>query len=282
MHRDDDRPMPPRRVLRAFGADGVPTPLTGGRGLAWRAGSIVVKPADGMEESLAWQAETLGRANGEQLRVAMPRRSGRGAFVVDGWMASSFCVGSHHRARWLDIIAAGERLHAALSNVGRPAFVLERDDRWAMADRVAWGELSLAPYREVPHVARLAAVLAAVDGPSQVIHGDLTGNVLFADPLPPAIIDLAVYWRPAAYASAIVVADALAWEGAMPRDVASVTSRGGFGQLLSRALLSRIITDWLADPDASPNDSHAYTPAVDLAIRLIEGGDGARPQASGR
>ena len=85
-----------------------------------------------------------------------------------------------------------------------------------------------------------------------MIHGDLTGNVLFADPLPPAVIDLALYWRPAAYARAIVVADALAWEGATPDDLAAATSGDGFGQFLARALLARIVTDWLADAHSAP------------------------------
>ncbi len=86
----------------------------------------------------------------------------------------------------------------------------------------------------------------------QVIHGDLTGNVLFADSLPPAVIDFVVYWRPAAYARAVVVADALAWEGATPDDLAAATSGEGFGQFLARALMARIVTDWLADADSAP------------------------------
>ena len=53
-----------------------------------------------------------------------------------------------------------------------------------------------------------------VTAPSQLIHGDLSGNVLFHAELPPAIIDFAACWRPVAFASAIVVADALVWEGA--------------------------------------------------------------------
>lgn len=261
---------PPGHVLSAFGADGPLTPLPGGRGLAWRAGTLVVKPADTGEEALAWEAATLARASNEQLRVAMPRRSARGGFLVDGWMASSFCAGSHQSGRWLDIIAAGDRLHAALARVGRPAFVLTRDDPWSEADRAAWGEVPLTMYREAPHVANLATLLAPVDGASQVIHGDLTGNVLFADSLPPAVIDFAAYWRPAAYAAAIVVADALSWEGATPEDLASATSGRGFGQLLARALLFRIITDWITDADAAPLRAVAYAPAVDLAIRLVE------------
>jgi uncharacterized protein (TIGR02569 family) len=270
VHRDQVRTTPHEQVLRAFGGDGPPTPLTGGRGLAWRAGSIVVKPADASEQSLAWQAETLGQASGNQLRVAIPQRSAQGAFTVDGWIASAFCEGSHQPGRWLDIVAVADRLHAALARVPRPTFDRGRDDPWANADRVAWGEASMTPFLQVPHVARLAALLAPVDDPSQVIHGDLTGNVLFADPLPPAVIDLALYWRPAAYARGIVVADALAWEGATPDDLAAVTSGDGFGQFLARALLARIVTDWLADAHSARAHSPAYASGVDLAVRLTE------------
>ena len=46
------------------------------------------------------------------------------------------------------------------------------------------------------------------------MHGDLTGNVLFARGLPPAVIDFSPYWRPVGFASAVVVGDALLWEGA--------------------------------------------------------------------
>ncbi len=36
----------------------------------------------------------------------------------------------------------------------------------------------------------LLAALEPVPAPSQLMHGDLTGNVLFHDALPPLIIDL--------------------------------------------------------------------------------------------
>jgi uncharacterized protein (TIGR02569 family) len=206
---------PPGHVLAAFGARETPTPLEGGRGLAWRAGTIVLKPVDTSEESLAWQRDVLGATRTEGFRVSRPERSIAGALVVEGWSATTFCVGRHEPRRWTDVIAVGRLLHRALEDVPRPAFLSARTDPWAMAERAAWGDSPLAPYRDAPHVARLEASLAPVDAPSQLIHGDLTGNVLFADPLPPAIIDLALYWRPVEYASAIVVADALS--GRAPR-----------------------------------------------------------------
>ena len=54
-----------------------------------------------------------------------------------------------------------------------------------------------------------------------MIHADLTGNVLFADGLPPLVLDLSPLWRPAVAAAAIVVADA-------ERSVAFYRERLGF------------------------------------------------------
>ena len=260
---------PPGDVLTAFGASEAPTRLMGGRGTAWRVGDLVIKPADMSEDLLAWQAVVLADVPPDIVRVARPTPSAGGWFVVDGWCASTFCVGHHAPRRWLDVIEAGRRLHAALRHVARPAILEARSDRWAVADRAAWGDASLARYRDAPHVVTLEQQLAPVRAPSQVIHGDLTGNVLFADPLPPAVIDLSIYWRPAAFATAIVVADALAWEGATVDEVEPVLREEQFGQLLARALLYRIIADVEADP-GSIEASAAYRPAVDLAVRLVE------------
>jgi uncharacterized protein (TIGR02569 family) len=261
---------PPGHVLAAFGARGIPTPLRGGRGLAWRAGRIVVKPVDTSEDNLAWQRDVLGSIRIEGFRVSRPERSLTGPLVVDGWCASTYCVGRHEPGRWADVVAVGRRLHRSLEGIPRPAFISSRNDRWAVADRAAWGETPLAPYRDAPHIARLEASLAPVRAPSQLIHGDLTGNVLFADPLPPAIIDLSPYWRPIEFASAIVVADALVWEGAEASQLESVIAGGSFGQLLVRALLFRIVTDVIVDPVAARAHAAAYAPAVDLAARLTD------------
>ncbi|HEX7471693.1 MAG TPA: TIGR02569 family protein [Candidatus Limnocylindrales bacterium] len=262
---------PPQDVLAAFGVSGSPTALSGGQGLAWHADDVVLKPADTSEEALAWQARVLIEVPPEMVRVGRPERSTGGTFIVGGWSASVFCLGRHEPRRWSDIIAVGRRLHWALSQVARPEFLASRADPWAVADRAAWGDIPLAPYRDTPHVTQLEAVLAPVRGPSQVIHGDLTGNVLFADdPLPPAVIDLSPYWRPAEFASAIVVADALVWEGARVSELTSAMDIDEFGQLLARALLFRIIADVVVDPDSMDARAAAYAPAVKLAVRLIQ------------
>ena len=218
---------PPGRVLEAFGADGSAEPLPGGTGRSWRAGSLVLKPLDRTVEEVAWQADLLAAIETNGFRVARPS-----PLVVDGWTTSEYVAGTHAPGRWREIIAVGERFHAALAQTPRPDAIIDaRTDAWAVGDRVAWGE---APFPELDDV---LAKLEPVDAPSGLMHGDLTGNVLFHDELPPAIIDFAPYWRPTEFASAIVVADALNWEGA-PAELADVVHR----QYLLRALIYRGVT----------------------------------------
>lgn len=95
--------------------------------------------------------------------------------------------------------------------------------------------------------------------------------MLFHDQLLPAIIDFSPYWRPTAFASAIVVADALVWEGADSQILAAVSHIGDFGQYLVRALIYRAVTNWILtrDQPAQSGADDPWAPAVDLACQLV-------------
>lgn len=210
---------PDADVLDAFGAAGELEPLAGGTGRAWRCGDLVLKPLDA---DVAWQHSVLSQVEQDGFRVEVPLPD-----VVDGWTAWTYVAGRHERGRWREIVAVGERFHRALPDVSPPTV----ENAWETGDRAAWGEL---PY---PAVADLLATLEPVDEEPSLVHGDLTGNVLFHPELPPAIIDLAPYRRPPPYASAIVVADTLCWECALP-ELAKLVPR----QYLLRALVYRGVT----------------------------------------
>jgi uncharacterized protein (TIGR02569 family) len=260
---------PSHDVLVAFDSDGDPTPLPGGRGLAWRVGDLVFKPADLAPEDLAWQAEVLPTVRASDFRLSFPQRAVDGELAVHGWTAWSYLPGEHRAGRWAEVIDVGDRFHRALAGLARPAFIAARTDPWAIGDRVAWGEAPIDSYRDVPHVARLAALRQPVEVGSQLIHGDLTGNVLFSEGLPPAVIDLSLYWRPVAFATAIVIADALVWEGADESLVESVADVDDIGQMLVRALLFRLVAaveGGFEDDDAA---MRRYEGAVDLASEVV-------------
>ena len=263
-----DGPRPPDRVLAAFGRGGKPVPLPGGRGLAWQVGDLVLKPAD-LGPELEWQAEFLPSVRADGFRLALPQRAADGALVVDGWTAWSYVAGEHRPGRWSEVIAVGERFHQTLAGLPRPPFIAARTDPWAIGDRVAWGDAPLDPYRRIEQVSRLVDILEPVTDASQLIHGDLTGNVLFDDALPAAIIDVSLYWRPSAFASAIVIADALVWEGADETLLAAIAHVDRFGQYFARALLYRIVAAGEGGFEATGRDlEDRYRPAVDLAVTL--------------
>lgn len=249
-------------VLRAFGTEGPAHSMPGGRGGAWKAGDLVLKRSGAPLAWLEWQERLLQRVEPPGLRVQRPRRSGDGELVVDGWTAFDHLAGSHAPGRWVEIIAAGDVLHAALlTGSSEPPPATGRTDPWAIADRVAWGE------QAVPAIAASDAVLGEllearrpVRGPSQPVHGDLTGNVLFADGLDPAIIDFSPYVRPASYAVGVIVADAVVWEGAGVALLDRVAGRPDIGQCLLRALIFRHLTAVLLNgrmPAAEAADRYA-------------------------
>lgn len=268
---------PPTHVLAAFGVAGcAPAPLDGGQGTSWHAGDLVLKPAAADLDEIAWQVSTFSRVCQDGFRLARPRPAADGSLSVDGWSATEFVSGSHSPGRWPEIIAAGDRLHRALRNEQRPAFVDRRTDAWATADRVAWNQIPATEFAGVPHLHQLTSALHSVAAPSQLIHGDLTGNVLFDDQLPPAIIDFSAYWRPVPYAAAVVIADALVWEGADRQILHTVRHVDDFGQYLARALIFRIVTDWILAND-EPRDAYRaghdpWTETVDLASELAAAG----------
>ena len=234
--------MPPKAVLEAFETSAEPVLLDGGTGRTWRAGHLVLKPLDRVPAEIVWQADVLGRVRENGFRVTRPVPR-----IVDGWTAWEYVAGRHEPGRWLEIIAVGERFHAALAGVPRPDAIIDPGvEPWATGDRVAWGD---EPFEGLDDI---LAALHPVTEPSGLIHGDLTGNVLFDDELPPAIIDFTPYWRPLEFQSAVVVADALIWEGAPP-ELADVVDP----QYLLRALIYRGVTSIVAGTE--------WRVAIDLA-----------------
>jgi uncharacterized protein (TIGR02569 family) len=265
---------PPTEVLAAFGAVGEATRLEGGEGNSWRVGDIVLKP-DGPSEVLEWLVSSVETvADTGDFRMARHLRSGDGRVVVDGWAATAWVEGTHGSERWDDVLTASRAFHAALASVGLPPADLPwADTPWRTASRVAWNEQPAAtdvPAAVTAVLDRLAPVTSVMwaGAPAQVIHGDIGGNVLFADDLglPPAIIDMSPYVRPAAFADAVAVVDAIAWEAA------PITLAFRFGttvehgeQLLARAVVFRLIaaaTAWPQYPERVATHVDAYQPVL--------------------
>ncbi|WP_158801163.1 aminoglycoside phosphotransferase [Streptomyces sp. NRRL S-37] len=238
-----DTALPPPSVLKAFRLAGRPEPLEGGQGQSVRVGDVVLKPA-GDGSDVEWTARLMdGLQDRGDFRVPRFLRSVSGGFVVEGWAATRFLTGEPGPAgRWDALVAAGRAFHEALRDEPRSDRLDVHRHPWAVADRVAWGEATVEVAAPIHRsVTRLQALREPVDARSQLIHGDLTGNVLFAPGQAPAIIDFSPYWRPVAYADAIVVVDGLLHHGAGPHLVDSVVPGAEGAQMLLRALVFRLV-----------------------------------------
>jgi uncharacterized protein (TIGR02569 family) len=237
---------PDSQVLAEFGAERGPLQrLDGGQGRTWVVGDLVLKPVGDVAEA-EWVGAVLCDLPERGFRLSRPVQSRAGRWAVAGWSAWSRVDGRHDvSTRWGDVLAAGEALHHALREVPRPDFLDARDNIWVEGERTAWDDD--APRVIHPSLAPLAEQLAALRtpkrAPDQIVHGDLTGNVLFGDALAPAIIDFTPYWRPVGFASAVVVADAIAWHGATSALADALSHDDDEPRsMLARAALFRLIT----------------------------------------
>ncbi len=256
---------PVSQVIRAFGLAG---PVVRIQGNVYRVGDWILKEEPDPEEAL-WRCAIQPLLVSDRFRTPTPRRTLDGELLCGNWTCHSFVSGSVAKnpidGDFIRILEAGTLFHEATAKIPRPDFLDRRDNIWAAADRIAWGEAACDPDPRVEALyRRLVRISAcAADQPAQLIHGDLTGNVLFSDGMPPAVIDFSPYWRPPHYAFGIVLADAFTCHGATESLLDEVLSRWGVSLVpdLAKGLLFRLVVEMSAggqeDTDSSRFDGFA-------------------------
>lgn len=237
---------PTEDVLATFDVDpGTLALLPGGQHRAWSDGRIVLKPI-GLAAEHDWVCEVYdGWSADDVVRVPKPLRSPDGSWSWQGWGAHVFVPGrdATMRTESAAIRAASEVFHAAVAGLERPGFLDERDDDWTYGDAVAWDDapaVGTASTVDLTELLRSAAV--PVDLQSQVVHGDIGGNVVVADRMPPAVIDWPPYHRPTGWALAVAAVDAICWGAVPPSLLDDWADIPCWGQLCLRALIYRVAT----------------------------------------
>lgn len=231
----------PPSVLEAFGTSAPARRLQGGEGTTYRSGDVVLKPAARADEA-RWVAYVYSTVEPQGFVVPRPVASRDGGWVCEGWTAWQYLEGKTVEGeRYDERLETSRAFHRALAGYERPDFLDARDDPWSQADHIVWEGRSWEPHARVAQVyARLNRLAEPLTLEEQVIHGDVTGNMLAVLGGSLAVIDFSPYWRPAAFAEAVFIIDAVMWEGA-PWDVArSAGSEEAFSQLLVRAAMRRL------------------------------------------
>ncbi|NMH97146.1 TIGR02569 family protein [Pseudonocardia sp. K10HN5] len=231
----------PQHVRIAFGVpDQDPRPVSWAGQQAWQCGDALIRPVSDNAVA-AWSAGVLDGLEVDGVRLARPLRSSDGRWVVAGWAACRFLPGTaeprHH-----EVVATAMKLHAATATVLRPRLLDDRDDLLSRSVAAAFGErrLALDPAYGGDLFTELAAHRRPVRTAPQVVHGELFGAVLFDEEGSPAVLDLVPFWRPAEWAAAVIVVDALAWGGAEESLLDRWAHLDEWPQALLRAVLYRL------------------------------------------
>jgi uncharacterized protein (TIGR02569 family) len=232
----------------------------------------------------AWSAKVRETLFVDGVRLARPVRSTDGRYVVSGWRADTFVAGTPE-PRHDEVVSAGVRLHEATAKLERPRFLTQppvapwRDvDVFIAADRAAWEERPLHAWpsgarvspgsadgrRSLDLVSQLAGLRRPTKSPSQLVHGDLYGTVLFAGAAAPGIADITPYWRPASWAAGVVVVDALSWGEADDGLIERWSSLPEWPQMLLRALIFRLAVHAL-----HPHSTAAAFPGLARTAALV-------------
>ena len=251
-------PQPPApAVLAAFGLQGPAARLAGGQGTSWRVSDVVLKPGVGPQFQ-EWLGTAVAGIEQEGFRLPTVLRARGGAWVVEGWGAQSVMPGSTVRdagTNWTSIVSAWPGVARGDGRIGE-ARSLGPTHRPVGIGRP--GRVGEVPRSVAPELRRIVERLDAVPPPAgraQLVHGDLTSNILLNRDEPPSVIDFSPYWRAPSYAEGIVVADALCWHAASPGLLQRVgvsveaVARGLLFRALSSSRLQRAGRDLAGEAD---------------------------------
>ncbi|WP_045823608.1 TIGR02569 family protein [Williamsia herbipolensis] len=280
-------PDPPEHVIATFGLAGsTPIALTREWEGGWRIGEVVLSLVPDHARA-AWSAKIREDLYVDGVRVARPLRGTDGRYVVSGWRADTYIAGSPE-PRHDEVVSLANRLHQVTADLERPRFLLQPPappytdvDVFNAADRAAWEDTPLRSARaagfgeptspdgvkSIEMLKTLATLRKPIESPSQLVHGDLFGTVLFAGAAAPGITDLVPYWRPAPWAAAVVVVDALAWGGADEDLVSRWADQPEWPQMMLRALMFRLAVHAL-HPRSSSGALAGLSHVVDV-VRLL-------------
>lgn len=208
---------PDDNVLKQFNLQGDIEFLAGGEGRTFKVGQVVLKHINkDSEEYTNWIANLFSKTKEQNFRIAKPIQNISGTWVTeDGWSAWEFLEGDHNFKNHIQVsIKAIVSFHNALKDFSEHDFLKQDDNPFTRADKYAWGEKPEHIHSDLRDlVESLYSIRKPVEGlKDQIIHGDLNPeNILVSNSLPPAIIDIAPYWRPPEFALAIYAYWIAAW-----------------------------------------------------------------------
>lgn len=276
----------PAHILASFGvASAHPVQLDDEWSGGWRCDRAVLSPADEPARA-TWIAKVMAKVRPAGVSVARPISSSDGRFSVSGWRARTFMSGDR-APRFDEMAAAALRFNEALRGQPWPAVMDENplQDPFAAADTAAFAEdpteivTAVLGADSIPGPDQAEALAKAmslvglrhdIHAPDQVVHGDVSGCVIFDGAADPVFTDFVPAHHPAGWSVALMIVDCMAWGNAPDALLQRWAHVPDFDQLALRAAIYRLFAHAMMGEQANPQALAGLLRVADVVAAKIE------------
>lgn len=230
-------------ILRAFNLNGEIKPLSGGQNTSARVDDFVLKPIDDNVQFCEWTLNILNEINPLGYRLSKPIMSDIGTFVYKGWCCTRYERGEYIDGNVKQKLEVSRLLHHDLVDIDF-INIPKSYDPWSISHRIAWQKEKLPQYISRDAYKILEVLISKIklkeNYEIQIVHSDLSGNILFDEVLSPLIIDFSPTIAPTEYAEAILVCDSIAWHGGSNSELKLICHSEFNIEMIIRAIIFRL------------------------------------------
>lgn len=243
-------------ILNSFHLSGDIVPLRGGQHTSVRVNNAVLKPVDDIQHC-EWLLSIINNLNPHGYRVSKPIRSRYGTFVAKGWACTHYERGRDIKGQIKEKLQVSRLFHHDLSSIPF-GDIPHIDNPWSKGHRIAWqideipGELPEEIYERLDHLLKMVRLQEQYK--VQIVHSDLSGNILFDQVLNPLVIDFSPTVAPVEYAEAILVCDCIAWQGSEVSEIGLLPNNDLYKEMMVRAIIFRLAVSAIF----SDGDNHKF------------------------
>ncbi len=230
-------------ILDAFNLNGEVNLLEGGQNTSFRIKNAVLKPVGDNVQFCEWVLNVIYNINPHGYRLSKPIKSNNGKFVYKGWCCTRYEPGEHRKGNVKQKLEVARLLHHDLADTNFTN-IPNSDNPWSKSQRIAWQNESLPQNISKKAFKILQEMLSKVklkeNYKVQIVHSDLSGNILFDKALTPLIIDFSPTIAPVEYAEAILLCDSIAWEESPPSEIELICHSEFNVEMILRAVIFRL------------------------------------------
>ena len=261
-------------VLDAFNLTGNIECLSGGRNTSIRVNDAVLKPIDNIPY-YEWLLNIISKINPQEYRLSKPIKSNNGTFIHKGWCCNRYEPGEHKIGNIKQKLEVSRLFH---NDLAKETFenIPRADDPWSKSQLIAWQRVKLPQNISKQIIIIIEDLLCKVrlkeNYKVQIVHSDLSGNIMFDEILSPLIIDFSPTIAPVEYAEAILVCDCIAWQGSSISEIELICHTEFNIEMILRAIIFRLsVTAIFAGDEFSKfiHDYLAFKPIIDYINRQL-------------